>query len=68
MNLLTSIGDIYDIFLEEAETADIAAELAARSKRRKQHIRNGTLAAAASVGIALTVWKWARMKTVKRSA
>ena len=67
MNLLTSIGDIYDIFLEEAETADIAAELAAMTKR-KTRIRNGTLAAAASVGIALTVWQWARMKSIKKSA
>jgi len=67
MNLFTCIGDIYDIFIEEAEISDIAALLAANKKRRNR-IRNGTLAAAASVGIALTVWKLARKKTIKKSA
>jgi len=48
--LFMCIGEINDFFLIEAETADIAAELAAR--KRKAVL--GTVAAAASVGIAVT--------------
>jgi hypothetical protein len=53
MNLLLCIGEIYDIFLEEAETANIAAEAAAAQKRKR---RNATLAAAGVAGIAFAVW------------
>ena len=50
--LLDCIGDIDDIFLDEADTADIAAGIAVR----KRFVRYGALAAAASVGIAATYW------------
>jgi len=50
-----SIGDIDNIFLDEAETADIAAEEAARTAKRKRIVKYSALAAAtASIGIAVT--------------
>lgn len=55
MNLFLILGDIADIFLEEAETTDIAAYL-----RKRKHKRGVTAFAAASaaagLGIALTLW------------
>ena len=50
--LLDYFGEIDDDFLEEADLVDIAASLAVR----KRMMRYGTLAAAASVGIAVTYW------------
>ncbi|MCL1863639.1 MAG: hypothetical protein FWF78_08740 [Defluviitaleaceae bacterium] len=46
--LLLCIGEISDIFLEEAETAIFAIS------KRKKIAKYGALAAAAAVGIALT--------------
>jgi len=61
MNLLYAITGIYDIFLLEAETADIAAERAAKRKKK----RNAALAAAGAVGLAIAVWAVkARIKRV----
>jgi len=54
------IGEISDFFLVEADIADIAAELAAR--KRKAVL--GTVAAAASVGIAVTTFWILRAKRV----
>jgi hypothetical protein len=65
MNLLNCIGDIYDIFLVEAETADIAAEIAAAKKRKR---RNATLAAAGAVGIAFAVWVVKTKRGMKKTA
>jgi len=50
--LSIGIGEINDFFLVEAEFADIAAEIVAR--KRKAVL--GTVAAAASVGIAVTTF------------
>jgi len=55
--LLMCIGEIDESFLEEEETADIAADIAAR----KQRVKRGALTAAASIGaasigIAVTYW------------
>jgi len=55
--LLASFGEIDDSFLEEEETADIAANAATR--RRLIKYRTITAAAsigAASIGIAVTYW------------
>ena len=46
--LFVCIGEIDDAILEEAETADIVADTAAR----KRYVKYGTLAAAATVGVA----------------
>jgi hypothetical protein len=59
-HLLDCIEEILDIFLEEAETADIAAA----ARRRK--VRNGALAAAGALGIALTIIKIARNRVKGR--
>jgi len=53
LDLFECIGDIDDIYLSEAETADIAASVVAV---RKRIVRYSALAAAASVGIAATYW------------
>ena len=50
--LLECIGEIDDLFLEEAFQTDILSEISAK----KRLVQYGTIAAAASVGIALTVW------------
>ena len=50
--LSACIGEIDDFFLEEADTADIAS-IVAKRKRIKKY---STLAAAASFGVAVTVW------------
>ncbi|MCL2852344.1 MAG: hypothetical protein FWE20_04820 [Defluviitaleaceae bacterium] len=50
--LLACIGEINDSFLEEAESADIASDIAAHSR----FVRYGKLAAAASLGLAVTYW------------
>jgi len=50
MRLLSCIGGIQDSFIEEAESAVTAPE----STTRKRLVRYGTIAAAASVGIAVT--------------
>ena len=47
------IGAIDDLFLEEAEAADIAQD---GEVTRKRLVRYSTLAAAASFGIAVTYW------------
>jgi hypothetical protein len=60
-HLLDCIEDIYDIFLEEAETAVFST--AARNRK----IRNGALAAAGAVGIAFAVWL-VKSKRMKKSA
>ena len=49
MNMMHLIGEIYDVFIEEAENANIAAE---RRKRR----RNATLAAAGAMGIVIAAF------------
>ena len=53
-SLLLSIGEIDDLFLEEAESADIASFEATRTAARKRIVRYSTLAATASIGIAVT--------------
>ena len=52
VRLLDCIGEIEDLFLDEALIADIAGDIAAK-KRKAQY---GTIAATASVGIVLTMW------------
>jgi len=64
MRLLECIGEIEDLFLDETYGADIAGEMAAR-KRKAQY---GTIAAAASLGIALTVWLIRSKRNVRLSA
>jgi hypothetical protein len=60
--LLDRIEGIHDVFLLEAENIDIAAYAAVR----KRKVRNSTLAAVASVGIAaLTVWMVRSKKRLK---
>jgi len=51
--LWVCLGNISDYTLEETETADIPTETAAR---RKKIAKYSTLAAAASFGIALTLF------------
>jgi len=58
--LFDSIGEVDDCFLDEAETADIASQLAAR-RRRAQY---GAVGAAASLGIAVAVWFLRPKRTV----
>ncbi|MCL2187722.1 MAG: hypothetical protein FWC16_01655 [Defluviitaleaceae bacterium] len=56
MNLFIAIGDIYDIFIEEAETANIAEESVRRRKRR--NTTAAALATASALGIAaFAVWR-----------
>ena len=50
--LLTCIGEISDMFIEEAELADISLKAVTRKKIAKY----SAMAAAASVGIAVTYW------------
>jgi hypothetical protein len=64
--LLACIEDIRDIFIEEAETADIAGIQAAR--RRKARKVAVTATAAGAVGIALTVWVIKSKRAVKKIA
>ena len=52
--LFICMGNIDETILDEAETADIPSETAAR--KRKHAVRYGALAAAASVGVAVTYW------------
>ena len=47
------IGEIDDAIIEEAEYADIVADTEAA---RKRYVRYGTLAAAASFGVAITTF------------
>jgi len=51
--LFACIGDIDDTILEEAETADILAETEINRKRR---VKYGTVAAAATVGVAAATY------------
>ncbi|MCL2215613.1 MAG: hypothetical protein FWB91_01205 [Defluviitaleaceae bacterium] len=60
MSLFTCIGEINDLFLEEAEFADIAAYAASRKRLAKY----GALAAVASVGVAVAF----RLLRSKRAA
>ena len=54
LRLFYTIGDIDDYFLEEAELADIASDIALRkSTRRKRVAGYGALATVASVGVAV---------------
>jgi len=64
MRLFECIGEIDDLFLEEAYYADIASDIAAKKRMAKY----GTIAAAASVGIALTVWLIRSKRTASLSA
>jgi len=50
LRLFSSIGDIDDYFLEEAQMADIASDIALRKARRKRFAGYGALATVASVG------------------
>ena len=49
--LITCIGEIDDLFIEESEKAIIY-----KTTQRKRIARYGTVAAAASFGIAVTYW------------
>jgi len=63
--LFFCIGDIDDIILDEADIADIAAETAAT---RKKYVKYGTVAAAASFGVALTTFLLIRSRRVAANA
>ena len=62
--ILAYIGGIDDSILEEAEFADIAAETVAR----KRYVKYGTLAAAATFGVAVTTYLLLRYRRVGASA
>ena len=51
LRLFAHIGEIDDTILEEAESANIVADTA---NTRKRYVRYGTVAAAASFGVAVT--------------
>jgi len=51
--LFAYIGEINDTILEEVELVDIATETAVT---RKRYVKYGALAAAASVGVAVTTY------------
>ncbi|MCL2376993.1 MAG: hypothetical protein FWC76_06295 [Defluviitaleaceae bacterium] len=51
--LFACMGEIADAIIEEAEMADIAAETAVT---RKRYVKYGTLAAAATFGVAVTTY------------
>jgi len=53
LRLLMGIGEIDELFIEEAETL--------KSLRKKQIMKYGTLAAAASVGLAVTYF-WVKAR------
>jgi len=54
LRFFTSISEIDDYFLEEAELADITSDIALRkSARRKRFAGYGALATVASVGVAV---------------
>ena len=53
MNLLYSLGEIYEIYIEEALTANIAADLATRKRRKRRH---AAIATAGSIALALAVF------------
>jgi len=50
MNILKCIGEINDLFIEEAESLTLPQRVS------KRLMRYGTIAAAASVGLAVTYW------------
>jgi hypothetical protein len=62
--LWTYIGEIDDAILEEAELADIAANVAAR----KRCVKYGTVAAAATFGIAAATYFLLRSRRATASA
>ncbi|MDR2182539.1 MAG: hypothetical protein LBE55_00020 [Clostridiales bacterium] len=59
--LFICIGEIDDAVLEEAEAADIPAETVTA---RKRYVKYGTLAAAASFGVAVTTYLLLRYRRV----
>ena len=52
MNLLMCIGHISEVFIDEAELADIAKGII----NKKRLVRYGTAVAVASACIAATIW------------
>jgi len=63
--LLDCIGGIDDLFLAEAETADVAIM---KAKRRKQAVKYGVAGVAGlavSVGLAVAYWKLGAKRLAK---
>ena len=67
--LFSSIGGIEDVFLEEAETVDIAG---AKADRRRQMVKYGAFGAAGlaavSAGVVVAWWKLFRPNRIANSA
>ena len=62
--LWACIGEINDAILEEAELADIAANVAVR----KRYVKYGTVAAAATFGVAAVTYLLVRSRRATASA
>ena len=65
--LLDSIGEIEDLFLEEAQTADIAYTKTRKRKRIVRYSAYGAAGLAVSVGMAAAYWKL-RSNRIAKSA
>ena len=63
--LFAFIGEIDDSILEEAEFADIVADTVTA---RKRYVKYGTLAAAASFGVAVTSYLLIKSRRATASA
>jgi len=65
--LLDCIGEIEDLFLEEADTADIVQQKAARRKQIAKYGAFGAAGVAVSVGMFAAFWKL-RANRIAKSA